>query len=114
MYVNINYDIGNDPKDAVEAWGHYSGAHSQEIRIARVNKIAVHLIEDLNVIHVLRIYTATRQFGLCRFVEANQNLEFLPFFLDSVDENTFVFCNLGNVLLNFYFQEEGSEGDNDA
>jgi hypothetical protein len=20
MYVNINYDIGNDPKDAVEAW----------------------------------------------------------------------------------------------
>jgi hypothetical protein len=101
-------------QDAVEAWGHDPSAHSQEIRIARVNKVAVHLIEDLNVINILRIHSATRLFGRRRFVEGNQSFEFPPFFLDSVDGNTFIFRNLGNVLLNFYFQEIGSEGDNYA
>jgi hypothetical protein len=35
MYVNINYGIGHDPKDAVEAWAGGIGAGAVRSRVAQ-------------------------------------------------------------------------------
>jgi hypothetical protein len=72
------------------------------MRVARVDEVAVELVENMNIVRVLWVDAIGEFLGWDWFEEMNENLELFPLFLNAVEGYGLLFGDLGDVLLNFH------------